>query len=142
MLPKRRSRECSRFAGGQERGLSSCRIDLTASRPIQPRAAPLLRRAPPRPDPPVVCPGFGFDKSVYIGLTCLFLRMSFETFFDALGCKRVRCVMIEANNRLPIRIGFALQAALCWAALPQSPSLRFFPDWTSLFVLQMISSRT
>ena len=63
MLPKRRSRECSRFAGGQERGLSSCRIDLTASRPIQPRAAPLLRRAPPRPDPPVVCPGFGFDRS-------------------------------------------------------------------------------
>ena len=62
MLPKSRSREFSRFAGGQERELSSCRIDLTASRPIQPRAAPLLRRAPPRPDPPVVCPGFGFDR--------------------------------------------------------------------------------
>ena len=62
VLPKRRSRECSRFAGGQERGLSSCRIDLTASRPIQPRAAPLLRRAPPRPDRFVVCPGFRFDR--------------------------------------------------------------------------------
>ena len=29
-----------------------------ASRSIEPRAAPLPRRAPPRPDPPVVCPGF------------------------------------------------------------------------------------
>ena len=59
----RRSRYYSRFAGGQERGLTFCLIDLTASRPIQPRAVPLLRRALPRPDPPVVCPGFGFDRS-------------------------------------------------------------------------------
>ena len=65
MLPRRHSRECSRFAGGQERGLSSCRIDLTASCPILPRAAPLPRPAPPRPHPPVVCPGFGFDRSLF-----------------------------------------------------------------------------
>ena len=62
MLPKRRSRECSRFARGQDRGLSSYRIDPRASRPIQPHAAPLLRRAPPRPDPLVVCPDFWFDR--------------------------------------------------------------------------------
>ena len=47
--------------------LSSCRIEPTASRPIQPRAASLPRRAPPRTDPPVVCPGFGFDRSNYRG---------------------------------------------------------------------------
>ena len=41
----------------------SYRIDLTASRPIQPRAALLPRHAPPRPYPTVVCPGFGFDMS-------------------------------------------------------------------------------
>ena len=29
-----------------------------------PRRAPPLRCAPPRPDPPVVCPGFGFDNNV------------------------------------------------------------------------------
>ena len=67
VLPKSRSRECFRFAGGQERGLSFCRIDLTAAHLFQPRAAPVLRRARPRPDPPVVCPGFGFDKC-YISL--------------------------------------------------------------------------
>ena len=33
-------------------------------RPVlpQPRPVPPLRRAPPRPDRPVVCPGFGFHK--------------------------------------------------------------------------------
>ena len=31
-------------------------------RPVLLRTAPLLRRAPTRPDPTVICPGFGFDK--------------------------------------------------------------------------------
>ena len=34
---------------------------LFCRRPVLPGPAPPLRRAP-RPDPPVVCPGFGFDK--------------------------------------------------------------------------------
>ena len=63
VLPKRRSGQCSRFAGGQEGGLFPGWIDPTATRPTLPRPASLPRRAPPRPDRPVVCPGFGFDKS-------------------------------------------------------------------------------
>ena len=34
--------------------------------PASPR--PAVRRAPRRPDPPVVCPGFGLDKSQFIDL--------------------------------------------------------------------------
>ena len=62
VLPKSRSEQCSRFAGGQKGGFYPGRIDLTASRPNQPRPAPPPRRAPPRPDRPVICPGFGFDR--------------------------------------------------------------------------------
>ena len=50
---------------GKERGLFPGRIDPTACRPIQPRPAPPLGCAPPRPDQPVVCPGFGFDKYLH-----------------------------------------------------------------------------
>ena len=49
--------------GGKREGLFLGRIDPTASRPTQPRSAPPPRRAPPRPDRPVVCLGFGFDNS-------------------------------------------------------------------------------
>ena len=34
----------------------------TRRRPVLPVPAPPSRRAPPRPDPGVLCPGFGFDK--------------------------------------------------------------------------------
>ena len=34
------------------------RIDPMASRPSQPRPAPPFRRASPRPERPIVCPGF------------------------------------------------------------------------------------
>ena len=60
MLPKRRSGQCSRVAGGQEGGLSSGRIDPTASRPTPFHPAPPPRRAPPTG--PMVCPGFGFER--------------------------------------------------------------------------------
>ena len=33
----------------------------SAFHPALPRPAPLLRRAPPRPDPPVVYPGLALD---------------------------------------------------------------------------------
>ena len=65
VLPKRRPARCLRFAGGQDGGLSPGRIDPTASRPTQPRPPSSPRRAPPRPDRPIVCPGFGFDKLFY-----------------------------------------------------------------------------
>ena len=42
--------------------LSSGRIDPTAPRPTQLRPLSPLRRAPPRPDRPVVCSGLGFDR--------------------------------------------------------------------------------
>ena len=65
VLPQRRPGQCVRFAGGQEGGLFASRIDPTASHPTQPRTPSPPRRAPPRPDRPVVCPGFGFDRSDY-----------------------------------------------------------------------------
>ena len=43
-------------------GLSPGQIDPTAFRHTEPRPPSPLRRVPPRPDRPVVCPGFGFDK--------------------------------------------------------------------------------
>ena len=46
--------------------------ELFCRRPVLPSPAPPPRRAP-RPDPPVVCPGFGLDKSVYIRFTLLVL---------------------------------------------------------------------
>ena len=72
VLPKRRLEQCSRFAGGQEAGLSLGRIDPTTSRPTESRPAPPPRRAPPRPDRSVVCPGFGFDRFLrFVQATCL-----------------------------------------------------------------------
>ena len=35
-------------------------------RVMLPPTAPPICCAPPRPDPPVVCPGFGFDKYVHL----------------------------------------------------------------------------
>ena len=58
-----RPKQCLRFAREQERGVASCpdRPDGVSSYPAPP---PLPhRRAPPRPDRPVVCPGLRFDKS-------------------------------------------------------------------------------
>ena len=47
-----------------------------------PRPAPPPRRAPPRPDRPVVCPGFGFDKSQLLNLSCL-CRPEYGAFHSA-----------------------------------------------------------
>ena len=46
-----------------EVGLSSMRTELSASRSARPCLAPPRRRAPPRSEPPVLCSGFGLDKS-------------------------------------------------------------------------------
>ena len=40
------------------------RTDPSASRPAKARPAPPPHHASPRPDPPVICLGFGFDKSI------------------------------------------------------------------------------
>ena len=42
--------------------MSPRRTDPSASHSARSRPAPPSRRAPPRPDPPVVCPGFGLDR--------------------------------------------------------------------------------
>ena len=47
---------------GVWRTVDPWRTDLSASRPARSRPAPPSRHAPPCPDPPVVCPGFGLDK--------------------------------------------------------------------------------
>ena len=67
------------------------------SYPAPPRlAAPLPCCAPPRPDPPVVCPGFGFDN-----------------------CKTVFCVFAEARiyetRKTQIRSHINSSAAQSWA---------------------------
>ena len=55
---RRNSLRCS---GKQKRnGCFLCK--LTRRPPFLPRTAPPLCRAPLRPDPPVVCPGFGFER--------------------------------------------------------------------------------
>ena len=63
VIPKRSSDSCIRCPRGQEKRLSSGRNDLSACRPAH---APPPRRVPPCPGPPrppVVCPGFGFDRN-------------------------------------------------------------------------------
>ena len=49
--------------------------------PVLPRTAPPLRRAPPRPDPPVLCPGFGFDK--LSGMSCSLFGLVFTSASNA-----------------------------------------------------------
>ena len=50
------------------RGRGCLLAGSTQRRPVltPPRPAPPPRRAPPRPDRPVVCPGFGFDRLMYV----------------------------------------------------------------------------
>ena len=62
MLLKDRSGHCFRCPGEQQGRFSPGRIDPSESHPALPRPTPPLRRAPRRPDPPVVCPGFGLNK--------------------------------------------------------------------------------
>ena len=62
VLLKRYSEQLSSVPRGLEVQLFLGRTDPSASRLARPRPAPLPRRAPPRPDPPVVCPGFGLDR--------------------------------------------------------------------------------
>ena len=60
------------------------RTDPSASRPAWLRSAPPPRRAPLRPDPPVVCPGLVFDR--YIGFRVFVLpkNRSGQFIFDAM----------------------------------------------------------
>ena len=51
----------------QERRLIPGRTDPSASSRVRPRSAPTSCCAPPRPDPLVVCPGFGLDSFVFLG---------------------------------------------------------------------------
>ena len=44
--------------------MSSRRAKPSTSVPARPGLAPPPRRAPPRPDPPVVCPGFGLGRFI------------------------------------------------------------------------------
>ena len=92
VLPKNRSRQLSSMPQKPHRTAV-----FWANRPVgypsYRTAAPLHRRAPPRPDPPVVCPGFGFDRSFR---TCV---------FDALGGKRDGCLLGEPTRRRPVLPG-------------------------------------
>ena len=67
-LPKRRPGQWSSIRW-QARGtvvLWQDRRDGVPPYPAPPPSPP--RRAPPRPDRPVVCPGFGFDRFVHVNL--------------------------------------------------------------------------
>ena len=64
VLLERCSGDVSAMLWKYEGGLSPGRGVSLASSPARPR--PAIRRAP-RPDPPVVCPGFGRDKFARVG---------------------------------------------------------------------------
>ena len=64
---------CSRCLREQGGRLNPVRTDRSASRIAWPRFARPARRAPSSPDPPVVCPGFGFDKYNTISRNIYFL---------------------------------------------------------------------
>ena len=64
VLPKRRSGQFSLMPWEQGGRLFPGRTDRSVSQSAWLRPARLPRRAPPRPDQPVVCPGFGLGKSV------------------------------------------------------------------------------
>ena len=55
---------------------------MSASRPARPPAPSSRRGAPPRPDPLVVCPGFGFEKLIYIGFRLFALSRKYLSRFS------------------------------------------------------------
>ena len=67
---------CPRCFGGREGRLFPGRKTPSASSPAPPRPAPPPRRASPRPDPPVICPGFGFDRFHEINDLCVCPQVS------------------------------------------------------------------
>ena len=70
---------CLRCLGLYGRHLSPERNVLSAFHPAS--TAPKLRRVPPRPDPPVECPGFRFDR---------YAKCTEDLFFPDMPCmKRV-----------------------------------------------------
>ena len=64
--------------------------------PILPDPARPPRRAP-RPDPPVVCPGFGFDR-YKLDCSC-FRRNVQDSVFDSLEGKREGCFFAGSTQR-------------------------------------------
>ena len=73
--------------------------EMFCRRPVLPGLAPLLRYAP-RPDLPVVCPGFGFDKYKRLRLFVL-LKSRPKSCRRFLEGKRVRCFRGEQTRRRP-----------------------------------------
>ena len=57
---------CPRRPRGREGQMSPRRAGPSTSLPARPGLAPPPRRAPPRPDPPVVCPGFGLCRFILV----------------------------------------------------------------------------
>ena len=146
MLSKSRPGQCLRFAGGQEGGLSSGRIDSTASRPTQPRSPSPPHRALSRPDRPVVCPGFGFDRFGLqrVRLVCDSGEMSRTQAFHPGGRKETRGRALGAPLRpahfpprsAPLRLARPRPASPCPARGVSGFWFRLVPKmlaWTSLW---------
>ena len=109
VLPKSRSREFSAVPWWRRR-TDVCWASRTVEVPFG-AAWPSFADAPPRPDPPVVCPGFGLGR--FFSSTGLhrisFVRAFEESFRRAvfgtqLGT-RDRCPLGEPNRRHPFRPG-------------------------------------
>ena len=83
---------------------------LFCRRPVLPGPAPPPRRAP-RPDPPVVCPGFGFDR---LDCSC-FRRYVQDSFLDSLEGEREGKLRAGSTQRRPV--------LLC-PAPPRCPAVR------------------
>ena len=80
------------------------RTDPSASRAARPHPAPTPRRAPPRPDPPVVCPGFGIRQ--ILDSTNLAGRITLEFVHNRYNPKRLQSPDIpRAAERKSTEVG-------------------------------------
>ena len=96
--------------------------------PILPDPARPLRRAL-RPDPPVICPGFGFDNKYELDCSC-FRRDVQDSVLDSLEGKREGCLRAGSTQRRPV---LPSPAPLCRPAVRR-------PDPTGPWCVRVLDS--
>ena len=95
---------CVRCPGSYEGKLSPGRTDPSASRPAWPRPAPLPHRAPPRPDPPVVCPGFELDRYLLKLVSCkAYPGKSYTTVRNVFSKARPNGTLYKPKDKQTVR---------------------------------------
>ena len=71
------------------------RTDSSASRPARPRPTLPPGRVPPRPDTPVICPGFEFDRFFFFGSEMVGFFKDGEELFEC----RARSMSDQAHSK-------------------------------------------